>query len=90
MLLGAGSRRLPLPRGLGCASGAAQTPEEDLSWDCCSGDLPFVLIPVTTGLSGYQRACKQKRERGLQVTIDSGADGFVLVGDEHTLLEISL
>lgn len=87
MLLGAGSRRLPLPRGLRCAPGAAQTPEEDLSWGCCSGD---VLIPVTTGLSGYQRACKEKRERGLQVTINSRADGFVFVGDEHTLLEISL
>lgn len=60
-----------------------------LSWDCSSGDLLFVLIPVTMGLSGYWCFC-HKKERGLQVTTSPRTDGFMFVGDEHALLEISL
>lgn len=74
---------------LGCTSGTSQTPKKGLSWDCSSGDLLFVLIPVTMGLSGYWCFC-HKKERGLRVTTSLRTDGFMLVGDEHALLEISL
>lgn len=72
-----------------CTSWAAQTPNRGLSWDCSSGDLLFVLIPVTMGLSQYWCFC-HKRGRGIQVIISPRTDGFTFVGDEHALLEISL
>jgi len=76
--------------GIGVSFWGCSDPQDGLTLGLLQWGLAVGAHTRDRGVTWVLVLLQQRRERGYGATISPRADGFVFVGEEHALLEISL